>query len=164
MLDLHGQGLVVDGLAPQGPEKVRQRRLHTGFGFIIPEDLQDHVRDRGDIEVGHLAGAFQVGQHHFLALGHGHLVVLDIRLGNSVTDAIQIVQLLGSRRGSEQTAQCPRRKDAHNPVVPRHGYHPRAKAGNYTSPTRIDHLHLLEYCPATPSMLIRSLLGIPVGC
>ena len=31
MLDFHGQRLVVDRLAAQGPEEIGQRRLHAGF-------------------------------------------------------------------------------------------------------------------------------------
>ena len=105
MLDLHGQGLVVDRLAAHCSEEIRQRCLNTGLRFIIPEDLQGQVRDRGDIEVGDLAGTFQVGQHHFLAFGHDRRVVLDMRPGHSVTDAVPIATFLGSARGNNKKAQ-----------------------------------------------------------
>ena len=120
MLDLHGKRLVINGLASQGPKKVAQRRQHTRFRFIIPKDLQDHIGDGGDVEVGHLARTFQVGQHHLLAFGYGPPVIFDIGSSSRVANVIQITQLLGSPHRGEQIAQHRRGDNAHNQMALRH--------------------------------------------
>jgi hypothetical protein len=67
VVDLHGRGLIFNGLAANGAEEIRQWRLHTRFGFPVPKHFQDQARISmnlrviRNVKVRHLAGAFQVG-------------------------------------------------------------------------------------------------------
>ena len=98
MIDLHGHGLVIDGLAADRTKEVRQGRLDAELGFIVPEHLQDqpwvpmYLRLVRNVKVSHLPWPLQIRQHHLLTFAHLELVILHVIVRDAVSNAINIRQ------------------------------------------------------------------------